>query len=212
MTTEKMTIHEALCKLKTADKRLYDLEQNSIFIDAKKAVLDKIKGVSVKEYSQSIQSNYDKINDVLKETQALKAAISKSNAETMITVAGKEMSVAEAIYFFKYGIAQWEELLDKMTTEYKNVTNAVEKKNGSDLDSRAEAYITSLYGSKDKVNADEVAKATEDYKEKQKYELVDPLNLNTRITELREWIDSFKTSVDSAIQVSNATTIIEVTF
>ena len=212
MTTEKMTIHEALCKLKTADKRLYDLEQNSIFIDAKKAVLDKIKGVSVKEYSQSIQSNYDKINDVLKETQTLKAAISKSNAETMITVAGKEMSVAEAIYFFKYGIAQWEELLDKMTTEYKNVTNAVEKKNGSDLDSRAEAYITSLYGSKDKVNADEVAKATEDYKEKQKYELVDPLNLNTRITELREWIDSFKTSVDSAIQVSNATTIIEVTF
>lgn len=212
MTTEKMTIHEALCKLKTADKRLYDLEQNSIFIDAKKAVLDKIKGVSVKEYSQSIQSNYDKINDVLKETQALKAAISKSNAETMITVAGKEMSVAEAIYFFKYGVAQWEELLDKMTTEYKNVTNAVEKKNGSDLDSRAEAYITSLYGSKDKVNADEVAKATEDYKEKQKYELVDPLNLNTRITELREWIDSFKTSVDSAIQVSNATTIIEVTF
>lgn len=212
MTTEKMTIHEALCKLKTADKRLYDLEQNSIFIDAKKAVLDKIKGVSVKEYSQSIQSNYDKINDVLKETQALKAAISKSNAETMITVAGKEMSVAEAIYFFKYGIAQWEELFDKMTTEYKNVTNAVEKKNGSDLDSRAEAYITSLYGSKDKVNADEVAKATEDYKEKQKYELVDPLNLNTRITELREWIDSFKTSVDSAIQVSNATTIIEVTF
>lgn len=212
MTTEKMTIHEALCKLKTADKRLYDLEQNSIFIDAKKAVLDKIKGVSVKEYSQSIQSNYDKINDVLKETQALKAAISKSNAETMITVAGKEMSVAEAIYFFKYGVAQWEELLDKMTTEYKNVTNAVEKKNGADLDSRAEAYITSLYGSKDKVNADEVAKATEDYKEKQKYELVDPLNLNTRITELREWIDSFKTSVDSAIQVSNATTIIEVTF
>ena len=212
MTTEKMTIHEALCKLKTADKRLYDLEQNSIFIDAKKAVLDKIKGVSVKEYSQSIQSNYDKINDVLKETQALKAAISKSNAETMITVAGKEMSVAEAIYFFKYGIAQWEELLDKMTTEYKNMTNAVEKKNGSDLDSRAEAYITSLYGSKDRVNVDEVAKATEDYKEKQKYELVDPLNLNTRITELREWIDSFKTSVDSAIQVSNATTIIEVTF
>ena len=212
MTTEKMTIHEALCKLKTADKRLYDLEQNSIFIDAKKAVLDKIKGVSVKEYSQSIQSNYDKINDVLKETQALKAAISKSNAETMITVAGKEMSVAEAIYFFKYGIAQWEELLDKMTTEYKNMTNAVEKKNGSDLDSRAEAYITSLYGSKDKVNADEVVKAIEDYKEKQKYELVDPLNLNTRIAELREWIDSFKTSVDSAIQVSNATTIIEVTF
>ena len=212
MTTEKMTIHEALCKLKTADKRLYDLEQNSIFIDAKKSVLDKIKGVSVKEYSQSIQSNYDKINDVLKETQALKAAISKSNAETMITVAGKEMSVAEAIYFFKYGVAQWEELLDKMTTEYKNVTNAVEKKNGSDLDSRAEAYITSLYGSKDKVNADEVAKAIEDYKEKQKYELVDPLNLNTRIAELREWIDSFKTSVDSAIQVSNATTIIEVTF
>ena len=212
MTTEKMTIHEALCKLKTADKRLYDLEQNSIFIDAKKAVLDKIKGVSVKEYNQSIQSNYDKINDVLKETQALKAAISKSNAETMITVAGKEMSVAEAIYFFKYGVAQWEELLDKMTTEYKNVTNTVEKKNGADLDSRAEAYITSLYGSKDKVNADEVAKATEDYKEKQKYELVDPLNLNTRIAELREWIDSFKTSVDSAIQVSNATTIIEVTF
>ena len=212
MTTEKMTIHEALCKLKTADKRLYDLENNAIFIDAKKAVLDKIKGVSTDEYCKSIQSNYDKINDVLKETQALKAAISKSNAETMITVAGKEMSVAEAIYFFKYGVAQWEELLDKMTTEYKNVTNAVEKKNGSDLDSRAEAYITSLYGSKDKVSADEVAKATEDYKEKQKYELVDPLNLNTRISELRDWIDSFKTSVDSAIQVSNATTIIEVTF
>ena len=212
MTTEKMTIHEALCKLKTADKRLYDLENNAIFIDAKKAVLDKIKGVSTDEYCKSIQSNYDKINDVLKETQALKAAISKSNAETMVTVAGKEMSVAEAIYFFKYGVAQWEELLDKMTTEYKNVTNAVEKKNGSDLDSRAEAYITSLYGSKDKVSADEVAKATEDYKEKQKYELVDPLNLNTRISELRDWIDSFKTSVDSAIQVSNATTIIEVTF
>ena len=107
---ETMTVHQALVEVKMADKKINQMlsSVNDFTLigvntnpDSSKA---NIKGVDIDTFINTAKSNYQKITDIYNRVDAIKAAISKSNAATKINVGGKSMSVAEAIYQMKYGI------------------------------------------------------------------------------------------------------------
>lgn len=50
MTTEKMTVHKALCELKTLDSRIQKCMQQNPFVFANKHANSKVAGVSVGDY------------------------------------------------------------------------------------------------------------------------------------------------------------------
>ena len=52
--------------------------------------------------------------------------------------------------------------------------------------------------------------ASKDFKARNEYKLVDPVGIVDRIAKLTEETDRFQAAVDSAIQISNATTYIEI--
>lgn len=212
MTKETMTVHEALCKLKISERRIEDMFiKNVPFISCKQKADTKINGVSEDEARATYQGNFDKLKGIMDEVNAIKAALSLSNASTKITVNGQEMTIAEAIYYLDKGLVMKKRVLKFMQDQYNKAVNFANDKNNR-LDDQVERYLSSLYGSKEKVSKDEIEETGKKYREMHTYELVDPVNLKDRIDEMSAWINEFESSVDSAIQTSNATTYITVEF
>ena len=58
MTTEKMTVHKALCELKTLDARIQKSIQQGTFVFANKHSNNKVAGVSIGTYSEEIRAAY----------------------------------------------------------------------------------------------------------------------------------------------------------
>ena len=206
----KMTVHEALCEVKVADKRIEKAILECAFCEANKEISPKINGVTVNEFEDDVKAKFQKINDLIKRNENIKKALSLSNAQTIVTVDGKKMSMAEAIYMMQYGIKHKEQLLLSMNRALNRAQQKIEAENGSRLEERLDKFIQATYGSKEKVSADELDKASKDFKARNEFKLVDPINIKEKITVLMDDIDQFKSSVDAAIQISNATTYIEI--
>ena len=212
MITKEMTVHEALSFLKVADSRIAKELSNATFCAAVKACSKKVDGIPVEEFKSNAMAKYQKVTDLINEVNAIKAAINKSNAETVITVAGKEMSVAEAIYYMNHGTTIKQILIDQMEKQMASSLREVSMKNGRDLDERTDKYMAATFGTKEKVLSDELRKAQEDFRNANTYEVVDPIGINEVVSRLRDEVDEFNSSVDAAIQMSNASTKITVSF
>ena len=209
---ETMTVHEALCRIKVAESKLKKLLNNATFIMTKKACEVKFDGKSVEEVEKEIQSDTDKCLAVVNEVNAIKAALNESNAKTMIKVCGELMSVASAIYYYRYGVSMMKNVIREMTCQYQEAVNKLAKENGQSLDEKADKYIVANYGSKEKIDPATLREEEDAYKKRHSYEMVDPMSLKKKIYELQFKLDEFTSSVDSAIQVSNATTMITVEY
>ena len=97
-----------------------------------------------------------------------------------------------------------------MARALKDARQTIEFENGARLEDRLDKFIQATYGSKEKVTAEELDKASKDFKARNEYKLVDPLGIVDKIATLTKEIDEFQAAVDSAIQISNATTYIEI--
>ena len=206
----KMTAHEALCEIKVSNKRIEKAISECAFCAANKESSPKVNGVPVRDFEDEVKNKCKSIEDLIRRTEAIKKALSLSNAMTKITVNGQELSVAEAIYMMQHGIRVKQRLLQAMNEKLKEARRTIEYENGSRLEERLDKYIQSVYGSKDKVTAEELDKASKDFKARNEYKLVDPVGIVDKIAKLTEETDKFQAAVDSAIQISNATTYIEI--
>ena len=213
MTKEIMTIHKALADLKTLDKRIEDTIKRSVFCVANKHSNDKINGVPLKEYENQMRGSFDKLTDLISRRNALKNAVSLSNAVTKVKIGNKEYTIAEAINMKNHGIELQVKALKAMEKDFDKANAEIFRNNGKDLEERADQYVTSIYGSKEgKVNTDDYVKVRKDFIDAQSYELIDPLNVHEKIEIMRNYIDSFTSEVDAAISVSNALTQIEIEY
>ena len=210
MTTEKMTIHEALSELKVIGKRI-DKEINGVvFVTANKHSNTKIGGKTIEEFSDNIKSKYQKITDLIKRREAIKRAVTQSNAITVVNISGQEMTVAEAIEYKNSGVAFKENLLGCLSLQYNRATDTINRTNGDNLEAKADDYVIKMYGNKDSGIVIETAK--KNYIDNNSLDMIDPLDVSKIITELNDEIDKFMTKVDSALSVSNATTMIEISY
>lgn len=213
MTTEKMTIHEALSELKVIGKRIEKEIDRSIFVYTNKHSNTKINGKKIEEYENDIKSTYQKITDLIKRREAIKKAVTQSNAVTKINISGQEMTVAEAIEYKNTGITFKQRLLEDITEQYEMVTERINTNNGDNLETKADDYVSRMYGNKDTgVDNSVIESAKATYIANNTLDIIDPLNVSKIITELSDDIDRFESKVDSALSVSNATTTIEVSY
>lgn len=65
MTNEKMTVHKALCELKTLDARIQKGIQQNPFVFANKHANSKVAGVNVGDYCKEILASYQSVNDLI---------------------------------------------------------------------------------------------------------------------------------------------------
>ena len=202
---KEMTIHAALSYLKTADKRISKMLSTNTYVTYAKVNADKIGGMSATTAKEDMKSSYQSVTDIMKTVEAIKKAISRANAENTVVVCGEEMTVAEAIYMMSYGIDNKRAILTTLRQQYADAKRSVDRLNGEELERRADQFINSIYGNKEKATGQEALTARENFKKQNSYELVDPVGVLTEIKSLESWIDRFEAEVDGAIQVSNAT-------
>ena len=213
MTKEVMTVHEALCEVKISDKKIKKLLRDTNFVVANKASNTKITGVDVTEFKSNAIAKYKKVTDYIKRVDAIKQALNKSNAETIIKVGDKEMSVAEAIYQLQHGSDIKKALLNTLREQYSEALQAIDYENGEKMDKRVDKLIADTFGSnKDKADPEAIRVTTANFLEQNKYVLVDAINIQKEIDALEDEIDTFTINVDSALQISNATTKIEIEY
>lgn len=206
---ETMTVHQALCELKTLSKRVTKAIMESNPIATKEHAAQKVSAMEIEEFKRLAISQHASALDLLRRQVAIKAAINQYNASKIVTVAGKDYSIAQAIWMMNFGVDEQKRLLNHYAELLANTERQIERANGQELNKRAEAAMNSLYGSKDKANADEYMAGLESYKKAHALEVIDPIKIRDFIQKLSDDIAAFESGVDAAIQIANATTTIE---
>ena len=201
----KMTIHQGLSELKLLSNKI-KRGFYSDFIGIKQNKADNVLSTnySVEEFQKQAKANLQSVQDLINRRQAIKNAITVSNANTKVMVNGVEMTVAEAIEY-KQTIELKEELLRELKSVYNLYTKKLDEKN-EDAESSIERAMTNMQLANSQV-AETIRQGMQnDYS----WTLIDPINIKDVIKSLSDEVDEFKNNIDFTLSVSNATTMIEI--
>lgn len=212
METRKMTIHRALAELKLLDSRI----DNAISAFEPIGLMREGKLVSglfeKKDFEACAKSKFDSVNSLIVLKESIKSAIVKANASTNVTIAGKEMTIAEAINH-KTLIDKKRSLINRLSSKY-NAVHALFIQENEKVEQVALENAKIMIGKQgdDRVKAtDEDVKAiVEPYVKRNKIHLIDPLDSVKLIESLKEEVDLFEAEVDACLSEINAITVIEV--
>jgi hypothetical protein len=208
--TKKISITEALNELKLYDAKINKAISSGKFVGAAKKSTNLI-GVQTKEtFNDNAKSGYQSVIDLISNRNKLKSAIVKSNARTEVNINGKVMTVAEAIE--RKNSIQFEiNLLNTLKIQYTSASSTVLSENKK-VDQQIDKLLETFTG-KDtdkKITKEDQSAITDPYREKNEFELVDPLGLYDKMLTLEADIDGFNSNVNTALVLSNATTFIEI--
>ena len=200
-----MSVTQALPELKLLEKRIDKISETVgdwCKVSHNGAPVDKEKHKKETEaYLQSYQ-------DLVKRRDTIKRSIILSNAQTKVKVGGFEGTVAEAIEY-KMSIRFKRSLLDAMKSSLQAKREEFERMKAQ-VEGRLERLLQSELGKDVKTNPETINALTTSFRDNNKVDLVDPLDLAAKISALEEEIDAFETNVDWVLSESNATTFIEV--
>lgn len=198
-----ITITRALVELKTLNDRINKATERATLIRV--CYPDK---QYVDTFGKTAQEHLQSIRDLIRYRAALKGAIVKSNAETLVKIAGKEYTVAEAIER-KTSINYEKNLMDKIRNQRQTAVSECDTHNRNS-EIRLERMLTAEVG-KDKRTDPEIVKSlTEGYRKANMATLDDPLDLATLIAKMEEDMAAFKAEVDIALSESNSRTMISI--
>jgi molybdopterin synthase catalytic subunit len=208
MSLVKLSVHRALAEIKLLNKRI-ESGCNVDFLAANTMSNVTIKGKSLEDYKKLITGNYDSVTTLIENRKRIKSALVISNATTKVKIGDQEFFVAEAIER-KNAIDLEKLLLSNLKQQY-NVCNKTVNDNATRLPEMLEKYLSVVLGTDKNTRDPESVKAhTKDFEKRNKMELIDPLNIATKIEQLEKSIDNFETNVDYVLSESNATTFIEI--
>ena len=208
----KMSITRALAELKRIDDKL-ESSRNSTFVavtlgrDSNKRSAN--ASHTLAELTSRIQSSVDTQKELFRKREVLKAAIVLSNASTKVNIAGRTITVAEAIEL-KRSVQLKEQLSFFIKSQIVATSKHVEELNLK-LNTEIESNLTAIYGSdKNKVDAQSYDMVSKPKLAMREASLFDPMDVAKYVTELDEEISQINTELDFVLSESNARTEIEV--
>lgn len=201
----KMTITEGLAELKMLTKRIEKAIYKDYIWSAKKIDMTETE---IAKHKEIAEANMKSVEDLIKNRNAIKSAIVKSNAVTMVKVAGEEMTVAEAIER-KTSIGSEKELLSEWQRQYVQAKNNVDVQNRG-VQARIDNMLSQIASSA-KSDIEEAQKVmSETYMQNNGWDIFDPVDIKSKIDAYDAMIDEFEKNVDIVLSMSNAVTMIEV--
>lgn len=203
-----LSIHQALSELKMLEKRINGAVRAN-FIGTRLQSITMYNGRPVAAFETELKANLQKIQDLIANRKAIKAAIVLSNANTTVDIGGVTYTVTEAIER-KRLIGDEQLLLSELRNQYTRATREVNVANGN-LQSGVEKYLATVLGA-DKTNRkpEDVERFTAEYMKNNTTVLMDPSHLKDIIDKMDEDINNFITNVDYRLSESNATTTITI--
>lgn len=210
MEKEKMLVTSALNELKLLDARITDKIEFASFVASAKKSSDKVEGFRTKkQFINNSVASLQSIKDLIERRRKIKAAIVASNAVTEVEIGGVKMTVADAIER-KTSIKYDNELLISLQSQFGSAKVKLDRENKKVSDS-IDKMLETAYGkdSKDKVTEGMYSAIADPYRNANEYEMVEGFDTEKTINDLKDNIDTFLSEVDTKLQVSNSTTLIE---
>ena len=141
MTRETMNVHKALAELKILDSRIMSAINCGVYCAQNKNYNNVIAGIPVKQYEDEvIRASYNKVDDLMSRYNAIKKAVTLSNAATTVEIQGKTYTIAEAIWMKNHGVEYQKVYLSTLRGQYNKAQTSITKNNDA-LDKNAEAYV-----------------------------------------------------------------------
>lgn len=208
-----MSVTRALAELKRLEDRIGNAIREGQFVGVVvgKGTFARAAGSqpNVDAVSSKIQASFDKVESLISLRQRIKSAIILSNAKTLVTIGGKQMTVAEAIEYKSF-IATKVQFLNQLRTSFGVASNAVAKLN-SELDAIINRNLETVYGNeKGKADVAMVEAISKPQREQKEASLLDPQDIARKIDKLSEEISVVQSEIDFVLSESNARTDIEV--
>ena len=203
MTTQSIT--RSLVELKTLDEKITKLTSEGLFMSFK--TKSKNSGITEDEFRRTADESFARLEGMIRRRDLIKTLILESNLVARVTVAGREMSVAQAIEF-KNTIEYKSRLLEVLKRQRKTVL-AEQEAHKVRLQTKIDDNIKIICG-KEKPDASVIATVTDGVTKSDPIEVFDPLNLEVLIRTMEEDVLNFRANVDFALSESNATTQITI--
>lgn len=205
---EKMTIHRALSELKLIgakiEKGIEELNPSGIAQSGKL-----VNGLYIKdEFEKNATAKFQSVIDLIDRRNKMKSAIVQANGVTKINVAGKEMTIADAINL-KTVIVYKTSLINSLTKKHATAKANLEK-NNTKIDENALQLAQVALGKQGVKIGDNDAQAVIDpYLKANRFELIDPIGVEKKAEELTKDISDFAAEVDAVLSEINAVTFIQ---
>lgn len=208
---EKMTIHRALAELKLIDNKIEKAIKNiqPTGIVQKDRLVNNLYQKEV--FEKEAKSKYQSVNDLITRKNKIKCAIVKKNGETKVTIADKEMTIADAINY-KTIVDFKKMLIKELSGKHEGVKTKFEV-NNEEVNKVALENAQIMLGrqgdEKVKPTDEDVKKIIQPFIKRNEYHMVDPLGVEKVIEDTEKEVIDFETEVDAALSEINATTLIE---
>jgi hypothetical protein len=205
----KITIHRALSELKLIDAKIERQIDELIpaGIHQKGKLINNY--IPENDFKSSAQSKFDAVNDLINRKNVIKSAIVAANGYTKVTVAGKEMTIADAINY--KSVVKYKRNLAKMLRDRLNSAVSAMNKNNEAVEKNIQAILEATFGKENvKVGKDDVEAVRKPYLEANEFHLFDPLKATEKIETIEKEVAEFEAEVDAVLSEINAITFIEV--
>ena len=201
-----LSIARALVELKTLDSRINKLINNSNYIICK--TKNKNYQYIEDDFKKQVESEFQSLNDLITRRDKVKNAIVISNSKTEVEVAGRRMTVSQAIEF-KNTIQYKRAILETMKRQRQYATVESES-HRQKVQQKIDDNIRIVCGKDIKPDATTIQTITESISKSDPIEVFDPINLDKVIKDLETEIEDFSANVDYVLSESNALTQITV--
>jgi hypothetical protein len=200
----QISCSRVLVRLKTIDSEIHKKIENQEFVTLKKGN-DKI---DVNAFKSDVKQRYQSLNDLITRRSQLKYALLKSNAITVVKVDEIEYTIAEVIDI-KNNLYYKKELLEKMRNNQRDVEMKFTAGNES-VQQKLDKILEIEFGNKGKDNNSNIETISKSFREANKIEYIDPLDLKKEIEKLDNFITNFESEADLILSESNALTLVNV--
>lgn len=165
-------------------KRLEEKIQRDIRMIPEFVTVNKVQEKNVlngtmtkKQYNEYVQTKWQSLMDKISLRQEIKDEIVKSNANTVVTIAGKKYTIAQAIEK-KNNIEKFEKPISAMLNgAYAKALNSVEMKNDEVVENAERNFFGRGEERRKNESNKDLLDAMEIYINSRKFEIIDPLNI-----------------------------------
>ena len=207
MTT--MTVTDALAELTLLEKR----------IDSARAALDNNALIAVvevgkvptgyksrQEHASQARAALQRVDALISRRRTIKRSVVLSNASTMVTIAGEEMTVAEAIEMKNF-IDYYEGVLNTMQSAYSRARKDYDIAKARVKD-RLDKLAIEVLGKN--ASAEKYQSLADSFLAREGVELLDPIDIAAKIEDRQTFVEEFNSTVDRVLSISNARTTVEI--
>lgn len=206
---EKMTIHRALSELKLIDAKIEKQIGEIVpvgFYQKGKLIYNHITEV---EFAAAAQSRFDSVTALIARKTAIKSAIVQANGVTKVSVAGKQMTIADAINA-KAVVKFKKALIEKLKAGHRAALADLNKQNAI-VEANVQRILEATFGKENvKVSESDMEAVRKPYMSANEFHLFDPLKVLAIVDEMEKDVSDFEAEVDAVLSEINAVTIIEI--